>query len=248
MNNGFFGFPLADLNKSAGEKVNVSGRLLRISRFTSSGNWVKQKDVGFIIVELLGGGGGGGGAKSESGPSYGSAGASGAGGGGCRKYILATSLGATEAVSIGAGGTAGASTPTDGSTGGTSYFGAFCSASGGQGGQACIINQPTTAGSTAQGGIGTGGDVNWRGGSGFQICSIADTISPSFPGGNGAMPIGGSGAMGQMNKVIADSFTGLNADANSGGGGSGGLCKYSTNDTRAGGTGGSGLCVVYEYS
>ena len=248
MNNGFFGFPLADLNKSAGDKVNVSGRLLRITTLTTSGNWVKQNDVRYIVVELLGGGGGGGGAKSESGPSYGSAGASGAGGGGCRKYILATSLGATEAVSIGAGGTAGASTPTDGSTGGTSYFGAFCSASGGQGGQACIINSPTTAGSAAQGGIGTGGDVNWRGGSGFQICSIYSCISPSFPGGNGAMPIGGSGAMGQMNKVIADSFTGLNADANSGGGGSGGLCKYSTNDTRAGGTGGSGLCVVYEFS
>lgn len=248
MQPGLYGFPEGGQATAAASPTSSTGRWLRTTVFTANGTWTNMGDANYIVVHLLGAGGGGGGAQSISATGYGSAGGSGAGGGGSIKYILATSLGATEAVSIGAGGTAGASTPTSGSTGGTSSFGAFCSASGGQGGQLCIINTPNTAGPAAQGGIGTGGDVNFRGGSGFPVHSINNTLSHSFPGGNGAMPLGGSGAMGQLNKVVADSFTGLSADANSGGGGSGGLCKFSINDTRAGGTGGSGLCVVYEFA
>lgn len=247
MQPGLYGFPQGG-QATAAAPASSTGRWLRTTVFTSNCTWTKIGDANYIIFYLLGGGGGGGCAQSVSATGYGAAGASGAGGGGCIKYILATALGATESVTIGAGGTAGASTPTSGSTGGTSSFGAFCSASGGEGGQACIINNPITAGAAAQGGIGAGGDINFRGAAGFPIHSINNAISPSFQGGNGAMPIGGSGAIAQMNKVVADSFTGTSADSNSGGGGSGGLCKFSTNDTRAGGTGGSGLCVVYEFA
>ncbi len=246
MNNGFFGFPLADLNQSAGEKVNVSGRLLRISRFTSSGNWLKQKDVGFIIVELLGGGGGGGGAQGSV--NYSTAGSSGAGGGGCMKKIDAAALGPAETVTIGTGGTGGSSTPSSGGMGGTTSFGAHCSASGGEGGQSALVN-PAVGGATAQGGIGIGGDINYRGSAGAPNHSIYATIGNSYPGGNGSSPLGGSGAQGVMTRLLTDSYDGLAADVNSGGGGSGGAPAYdNAASKKSGGNGGSGLCVVYEFS
>ncbi len=224
-----------------------AGKLLRITTFTASGVWKKRSDVGYIIVELLGGGGGGGGSRGAA--DYAAAGAPGAGGGGCIKYILATSLGATEAVSIGAGGTAGTNTPTDGSIGGASSFGAFCSASGGEGGRAQNISAPTISGPTALGGIGTGGDVNFRGDSGFPVNGPYQNFpGQSNPGANGALPIGGAGARGNQGTLTTSAFSGISADANTGGGGSGGVSAYAATSPQVGGNGGSGLCVVYEYS
>lgn len=247
MNNGLFGVPLGDLNKLTDNKANFSGRLLRISKFTSSGSWIKQKDVGFIIVHLLGAGGGGGGAQGST--DYSTAGAAGAGGGGCVKKIDSSILGAIETVTIGTGGTGGAATPSSGGMGGTTSFGVHCSASGGEGGQSSNGVPPAAGGATAQGGIGLGGDINYRGSAGGPNHSIYYTVGSSYPGGNGANPLGGSGAQGVMTRLLTDSYDGLSADANSGGGGSGGACAYSTGASKKfGGNGGSGLCVVYEFA
>lgn len=223
-----------------------AGKLLRITSFTASGTWVKRSDVGYIIVELLGGGGGGGGSQGIANFSCG--GASGAGGGGCSKYILASALGATEAVSIGAAGVGGLSTPTSGSQGGTTSFGAHCSASGGEGGFYTITSASGFTGFTALGGVGMGGDINFRGSPGFNVGTQYGSYCSSAPGGNGALPIGGPGARGYNIKNITDASAGDNADANSGGGGGGGVSAYGAASNQSGGTGGSGLCVVYEYS
>ncbi len=246
MNNGFFGFPLADLTQSAGEKVNVSRRLLRIATLTTSGNWVKQKDVGYIIVDLLGGGGGGGGSQGVA--NFSCNAASGAGGGGCRKKIMATALADSEAITIGIGGTGGLSTPTSGSQGGTTSFGTHCSASGGEGGFYTISASSGVTGFTALGGVGMGGDINFRGSPGFNVGTQYGSYCSSAPAGNGALPIGGPGARGYNLKNITDASDGDDATANSGGGGGGGVSAYSAASNRSGGDGGSGLCVVYEYS
>lgn len=173
--------------KLASGSIPASGRLLRISAFTSSGTWTKQSDVGSILVQVVGGGGaaysgsatnggqssfgthciaggglkpasnganspggiggtatngdinlpGGNGSQANSNGYHGHAGISvlgnfglggradnsvvGSGGGGagayCSKLIQRASLGTTEAVTIGAGGTNGVSGDTPGTSG-----------------------------------------------------------------------------------------------------------------------------------
>lgn len=103
--------------------------------FSASGTWTKQAGLKFILVEIWGGGGGGATAVN---------GAGGAGGGFSQKKIAASALGATETVTIGAGGTSGGA-------GGTTSFGAHCSATGGGGSGGSV-------------GAGSGGDLNLNGG------------------------------------------------------------------------------------
>lgn len=120
--------------------------------FIASGTWTKPAGLRAIRVRLVGGGGGSDGAYS------------GAGGGYSEKFIQAASLGATETVTVGAGGN------NLGSAGTSSSFGAHCSATGGAGG-------PTGEG------FGSGGDINIRGGRG---------ASPG-PGPGGASMLGTGG-------------------------------------------------------
>lgn len=244
MNYGGYGFPQGGQATTA--VASTSGRWLRTTVFTANGTWNNMFDASYIVVHLLGAGGGGGGSQGQANFSCG--GASGAGGGGCSKYILASSLGATEAVSIGAAGVGGLSTPTSGSQGGTTSFGAHCSASGGEGGFYTITSASGFTGFTALGGVGMGGDINFRGSPGFNVGTQYGSYCSSAPGGNGALPIGGPGARGYNIKNITDASAGDNAAANSGGGGGGGVSAYSAASNQSGGNGGSGLCVVYEFA
>lgn len=43
--------------KLATGAIPEAGRLIRVSAFTSSGTWTKQSDVGFIMIQVVGGGG-----------------------------------------------------------------------------------------------------------------------------------------------------------------------------------------------
>jgi hypothetical protein len=101
--------------------------------FTAPGTWTKPASVKFVKVTVIGAGGG----RTETLPSTINFG--GGNGGGAIKYIPGPSIPGPVAVTVGAG--------VSGGTGGTSSFGAFCSATGGNAG----------AGS---GGAGSGGDVN----------------------------------------------------------------------------------------
>jgi len=86
--------------------------------FESSDTWTKPSGVTTVIVECVsGGGGGGGGGRVTNGQSAG-----GGGGGGTisRKIFDANDLGATEVVTVGAGGTHGDGNVGGGGTGGNS--------------------------------------------------------------------------------------------------------------------------------
>ena len=109
--------------------------ITNVQEFSGSGTWTKPAGAVSVLVELWAGGGGGGGqASSFSG---------GGGGGGYAIFLLAASAcGATESVTIGAGGAGG--TAGDGSAGGNTTFGSLVTARGGRGGQG--------------GGSGNGGD------------------------------------------------------------------------------------------
>lgn len=144
--------------------------------FTAGGTWTKPSNVGansLIFVECWGGGAGGQ-----------SAGGGGGGGGAyCAKLFLASELGATETVSIGAGGgTSVAGGDTSFGTLVTAYGGGYGASSiGGGGGGTAGAGAAAGAGGTGYGIAGT--DVGGAGGS-------------SAVGGNSFWGGGGGGATG----------------------------------------------------
>jgi hypothetical protein len=117
----------------------------------------------------------------------------------------------------------------DGVNGGTSSFGAHCSATGGTKGQT------TSIGIGGAGGAGADGDINLVGqqGAGYAV----DTYEQSF-GGAGAGPLGGVATPYSKDNGI-DAYDG-GAGNSVGGGGGGGF-------DNAGGAGADGLVIITEY-
>lgn len=123
--------------------------------FKTSGSFTKATYPGLyaIEVEVVGGGGGVAGLAATDGTHW-AFGPGGAGGGYAKVVILAASLGTSETVTVGAGGTAGTTSGSDGGDGGTTSFGAFVSATGGGAGN--YASTTTSAGGHAFGGKSPG--------------------------------------------------------------------------------------------
>lgn len=215
--------------------------------------WVAPQGVTSITVTLRGGGGGGGGCALDTND------AAGAGAGG--QYVGSTTFevipGTTYSYWVGAGGTAGADSGTNGATGTDTMFSASSTmlAKGGPGGYGC--------GNGFQGGIGTtvggvggtvyaggnggnGGVFNGSGGGGEG----ANSTSTGQSGGNGSSGVagaaggtiaggGGDGGNGAVGKLNAAGSAGVAP----GGGGSGGSVGANTTN-RAGGAGGVGRLEI----
>lgn len=150
--------------------------------FSTNGTYTPSTGMLYAIVEVLGGGGGSGGIADITGANYGISGG-GAAGGYCQKLLDAATIGASQAITIGAGGAGGAAGANPGSTGGTSSFGAILTSTGGAGGGAGVIG--TAAISVAQSvpGAGSGGDINGQGCEG-QYCFAVQTVG-LLSGSNG---------------------------------------------------------------
>jgi hypothetical protein len=232
---------LPAVDASALTGLPATGRLLNIVTMNSSGIYNKNSASNIIIVYVIGGGGGAG--STSGGSSVYGGGQAGAGGGCAIKRILTSTLSQTEVVTIGAGGVGGSSASVSaGQPGGTSSFGAWCSATGGGGGTG--VNGQSNVGTLPTGGIGVGGDINLQAEAPARMNGYA-TSAGHTAGGKGAGPFGGAGAP----PCAFSSNTGGNtAAANTGGGGSGGLGTYnSTTPIVAGGGGGSGVIYIFEY-
>lgn len=181
--------------------------------------WTKPS--GLMRAEVIATAGGGGGADSDNSATKGRAG--GGGGGSAIELIEDVALGATETVTVGAGGLGGTATGASGAAGGTTSFGAHCSATGGAGGT------NTTGG---VGGGAVGGSLNLAGAGGNS------TNNTSPQGGAGGGSYWGGGAAGRYGNAAG-------TDGRVGGGGGGG--STSSGSSYNGGNGGGGVVVIREY-
>lgn len=207
--------------------------LLGISTFYSSGVWNKPIGCNKVIVECLGGQGGGGGCLGAV--ANASCGAGGGGGAYMVNYIT-SGLGATETVTIGAGGTGGV--PGDaadgrGGTGGNTLFGAHIQANGGAGGDGMDANTtPLTS---------TGGNAGVIG------VTSGLFIKGSQVNGDPGLRISGTIAIaGRGGHYINGSSGGVINQSGNGSYGTGAV-SLDGNDY-SGGAGIPGMVIVYEYS
>lgn len=196
----------------------------------------------YCTLEVVGGGGGGGSVPATSAAQV-AAGAGGGAGGYARKTVTAATIGASQTVTVGAGGNGGAAGAANtGATGSTSSVGSIVSATGGFGGPGgnVITAVGTSNGPGGVGGNGASGDFNTYGGSGgIGICIFA--TNAAFGGLGGQGPFSGSGTSQPL------AAAGSNSVANTGSGGSGGSAGASNGTGSAGGNGGSGIVIITEF-
>ena len=203
----------------------TDGGLSSHTVYSSAGTytWTKPSGVTKVKVYVTGGGGGGGSYNDDDGQGGGGA------GGTAIKVIDVTGV---SSVSVTVGGGAAATTANNsfssGSTpGGTSSFGAYCSATGGAG--------PTNWGGGGIGGAGVGGDVNIYGGD-AQSGNI-DGSANSDSGGTGGASFWGGGGTGGSPWAVRQSARVPGA------GGGGAHATYGS----ANGAGQDGIVVIEEY-
>lgn len=226
---------------SAGQAVQLGqaiGRLLNVQTFAASGTYTPTPGARLVRATVVGGGGGGGaGAATAAGQT--SVGSSGGGAGYAIGVFNAPVAGT--AVTVGAGGDAGAGGSPAGVSGGSSSF-AGLSATGGSGGPAgAAVVAPNATGGTA-GGVGTGGNIsNGRGTSG----------APGLHVSSGSVVAGVSGATLFGGAVANAAVNGSGADGQAGGapgaGGSGGVATQNQVG-RQGGAGAAGIVIIEEYA
>lgn len=212
---GDFGTPSSSNKYMTEEKFFGSGT--QVVTFLASGTWTKDANLKRIRVELWGGGGSGGRTNSTTDESGG-----GGGGSYTEKWFEAASLGATETVTIGAGGAAASSTGP-GNAGAVSTFGSLITAYAGGAGH---------GGSSSNAGGGGGGSLFTSGGT--SISNVGGSA------GSPSEPIAGAG--GTDNSIIPSNvlYGAGGGGASSAGGTAGGKSYYAGGGGGGAASGGAG--------
>jgi hypothetical protein len=212
----------------------ISGAAQTVEVFTSSGTYTKPSGLVAVKVTVVAGGGGG---AFLNNTSVNTGGGGGGGGGTSIRIIPAATLGATETVTVGAGGTPNA-------TGGTSSFGTLSTATGGAtGGSSTGLTSSTGGNDGGLGGVGSSGDLNLHGEVGGMGHVFTTSGANNSVGGNGGNSTMGGGALG----VFGLGTNGANGrDAVGYGGGGSGKRSRNTSTSYSGGSGFAGVVVVEE--
>ena len=227
---------------SLGNLVGVAtdGELRSVQVFTADGTYTKPAGLVRAMVEVVSAGGGSGGCGATAANSVSSSGGGG-GGGYSRELLEASAIGATETVTIGAGGIAGASGNNAGGAGGTTSFGALLSATGGSaGGGAGATPDDRNGGAGGGEGVGSGGDIDGTGtpgGNGLSLGIVGVAI-----GGKGGSSIAGGGG-----RDVASSSSSVGDPGGNYGAGASGAALGFSQSAGAGSAGTGGLIIVMEY-
>lgn len=228
--------------------------------FLSSGSFLRPPLAKWVFVEVLGGGGGG---ASGARVAISTAKGGGGGGGGApavTRMINAADLAASETVTIGAGGGGGAvqtvnsTQGVDGTTGGTSSFGAWVSSLGGFAGT--MTNAATGNGGNGRGWYDAIGSA--AKGVGFEGPTTANgdfsTLFAGAPGGRSLQSVpsaasmgkssvysagggGGGGSEDNTNAIFAPSPGGTTLSYTAGGGAAAGVSHATASTAGASGSG-----------
>jgi hypothetical protein len=236
--------PISVANGGTGATT-VNGALIALSAigkinvivFPATGTYTRTANCLYAKFETVGGGAAGGGAAA-AGAGAGTGGGGGGGGGYSMGVFSAATIGATQTVTIGAGGTAGTAGANAGNNGGDTSIGTLCIAKGGTGGSGSNT-APGGAGGAA--GISGTGTVTIPGGKGGQGV-YAGVVSCIPIGGYGGNSILGFGASLFANNGVGTGSPGTGFGA----GGSGGV-TYNNTGTISGVVGTGGYAIITEY-
>ncbi|HGV9242594.1 TPA: hypothetical protein ACNOH8_003990 [Klebsiella aerogenes] len=215
------------------------GRLINVQRLLTSGTYIRSPGATKGYIELIGGGGGGAGARATDAGQL-AGGAGGGGGGYCASWIDA--LPASQAFTIGAGGSPGINTGSP-SAGGSTTFGSMTATGGGPGAGTGSLTTPSGTPMQQRGGdpgLGSGGNlVNSYG---FAGGNLILTLTGNSIAGHGGGTIKCGGVQGRA----GSSGDGINGAYGSGG--SGALSDGSPSSAFTGGRGGDGVIWIWEYA
>ena len=197
-----------------------------VQTISATGTFTVPAGVTTLDVEVWGGGSGSWASVS------GAPGGGGAGGGYARKRVAGLTPGATITVTIGAGGTAGTTTPAAPGAGGASSFaGSGFTTVGAAGGAVNALGTTSVPGLGNIAGVGSGGDLNLYGGDG----------GPGTGNGNG----GGWGGEGPLSGGLVNAGSSVGNPGRAPGGGASGAGTTVTGTTpQNGAAGAAGLCIV----
>jgi hypothetical protein len=214
------------------KKYGLNGLVVRVQAFAASGTYTPNANMVYCIVQLVGGGGAGGGPAAAAGSLK----TGGGGGSGAFAYsiISKATIGASQTVTIGAGGSGVSG--GNGNNGGSTSLGALVTAGGGIGGAANGSGGPGGAAGTATfPTTGNGGVAGI-----FLTSAITGTQINGGNGGSG--PFGGAGAGGGA--INTNAANGLAGTFGSGGGAG---VSFNSASSATGGAGGDGAVLITEF-
>ena len=229
----------------------TGGGLQSMNVFTSTGTstWNKPSGITKVKVYVTAGGGG---CSAVGGNRVDDVGAGGAAGGTAIKIIDVSSI-SSVTVTVGIGGTAtphnagSSANDTTGGAGQPSSFGSHCSATGGKAGRSYYTNNTQTTGHAIPG-VGSGGDINIRGGYG-DLPTLNMSVPQGIPGGLGGVSFWGGPGRGAMDDNFTNGSNDISGGASSGSsGGAFGSGGSAGSRNFTGGAGTHGVVVVENYS